>query len=98
MVRLVARKDFRYGGIERKQGDEFEASTRDGKVLKAIRKADPIQTAAADEAATRAPRRGRGPAGRGGQMQFQGPPATEPLTTESGAGTYGRRDMRAAED
>ncbi len=91
---LIAKKSLRYGGRELKVGDEFEASTRDGKILRAVRKADLIQTAAADEAAAPKPKR-RGPAGRGGQMQFQGRPTAEPLTTESGAGTYGRRDMRA---
>ncbi len=93
-MRLIAKKGLRYGGRDLNAGDEFDASTRDGKILKAIRKASEIQTAGSDEAAAR-PKR-RTPAGRGGHMQFQGPPkAPEPLSTESAAGTYGRRDMRA---
>lgn len=85
-MRLIAKKELRYAGRDLKEGDEFEASARDGKILKAIRKAEEIPTAASDESAPRAKR--RAPAGRAGQMQFQEAPSSD-------AGTYDRRDMRA---
>lgn len=93
-MRLIAKKAFSYGGKQLNVGDAFDASSRDGKILKAVRRAEEIETA--DSAPlVRAPRN-RAPAGRAGRMQFQAPPASpEALTTESGAGTYGRRDMRA---
>lgn len=91
-MKLIAKRDLRYGGRDLKVGDEFEASTRDGKILRAIRKAEEKQTAASDEVAEK-PKR-PGPAGRGGQMQFQG----NPLADGAGSGAapgYNRRDMRS---
>lgn len=38
-MKLTATQSLRYGGKDLQPGDDFETSDRDGKILKAIRKA-----------------------------------------------------------
>jgi len=44
-MKLIATKSMLYGGKDLQAGDAFEASERDGKLLKAIRKAREVDAA-----------------------------------------------------
>jgi hypothetical protein len=92
-MKLIATRELRYGGRNLVAGDAFDASDKDAKILKAIRKAEAAPTAETDQVAARPA--ARKPAGRGGQMQFPVKPKAEGAGGEEAAGTYGRRDMRA---
>lgn len=104
-MKLIAKKSFRYNTRELNAGDAFDASDKDARVLKAIRKAEdaPDQGSSVDAPKPRA----RGAqAGRTGRMQFPeqpkaAAPTPAPVTAEpevkplSTDGFYSRRDLRA---
>ncbi len=86
-MKLIALKPMRYASRALVAGDEFEASERDGRLLKRIKKAGdaPVRRAArAQPEPEAAPAPG---------------PAPEPASAVLGRGVprYGRRDMRAEE-
>jgi hypothetical protein len=64
-LKLIAQKPLRYAGVSLNVGDEFEASAKDAKVLKLIRKATaapvaPVEAApVAEHAPDDKPKRGR---------------------------------------
>ena len=98
MKLVLTCREMPYDGKVLYEGDEFEASDKDAKVLKAIKKAADAPNARGAKAA-----RNTAPAGRTGRMAFPEPPKQgavepvkevepEPMATGS---FYGRRDMRA---
>lgn len=96
-MKITATRDFRYGGKDRRIGETFEASTKDAKILRAIRKAKPAELGE-DAPAPPRQRNTRVPRGRAGEMQFQSAPVAAvsgEQSVETAGGTYNRRDMRA---
>jgi hypothetical protein len=103
MIDLIATKAMRYGGKALVPGDSFQASSRNAKLLKAIRKADdapppPPPPPAPTEAEIRLTAlrdkyraaKGEDADGRWGIDRLEGELAPKPV-----APTYQRRDMRA---
>lgn len=91
MKLVVTAKELRYGGRQMRAGDEFEASDKDARTLKAVRKAADAPPAQVKRSMPQPPE----------------PKPVEPAASEedqprrrgrpSGAAWYGRRDMRAEE-
>ncbi len=90
MPKVKAIKEHRYGGAQRFPGDEYEASDKDAKLLKAVGKSG---DATAQKSVADLPKE---------VMQRAAPEpepevVEEPATPEFRRGEYHRRDMRAEE-
>lgn len=88
---IVMARELRYAHRSMVAGDEFEASEKDARVLRAIGKAkDAVQTTPAPKRTARRPARSSAAISENGV-----PGEADPQQSELGGALYSRRDMRA---